>query len=113
MTKYSVSCSKRSTQSIASFAFNENVQRGLKNVIKDLHHLGLGISDTELMFIKDKWAERNVNKSRTCPSNTRTGFTAANVFDNIDWKNKNMDHQESHYTNSILVQKYDLAEELS
>ena len=84
-----------------------------KNVITNLHHLGLGISYTELLFIQDKWAEPSVGKSRTCPSNTRTGFTAIHVFDNIDWKNKNMNHQESHYTNSILVEKYDLAEELS
>ena len=35
------------------------------------------------------------------------------MFDNIDWKNKNINRQESYYTNSILAQKYDLAKELS
>ena len=44
LPKYSVSCSKRSTQSIASFAFNGNVRKNrIENVINDLHHLGLGI----------------------------------------------------------------------
>ena len=35
------------------------------------------------------------------------------MFDKINWKNKNINRQELYYTNSILVQKYDLAEELS
>ena len=35
------------------------------------------------------------------------------VFDNIDWKNKTLDRIETHHTNSVLVQKYDLAENLS
>ena len=86
---------------------------GSKNIFNDLHHLGLGISYTELMFIQDKWAEWSVGQSRTCPSNIKTGVIATHTFDNIDWKNKNINHQESHYTNSILVQKYNLAEELS
>ena len=84
-----------------------------KNVINDLHHLGLGISYTELIFIQDYWAEWSVRQSRTCPSNIRTGVIAAHVSDNIAWKNKNINCQELYYTNSILVQKYDLAEELS
>ena len=84
-----------------------------KNVINDLHHLGLGISYTELIFIQDYWAEWSVRQSRTCPSNIRTGVIATHVSDNIDWKNKNINCQELYYTNSILVQKYDLAEELS
>ena len=86
---------------------------GSKNVINDLHSLGPGISYTELMFIQDKWAEWSVGQWRTCPSNKRTGVIATHVFNNIDWKNKNIIRQESHYTKSILVHKYDLAEELS
>ena len=86
---------------------------GSKNIINKLYRLGLGISYTELMFIQDKWTECSVGQSRTCPSNLRTGVIATHVFDNIDWKNKNINCQESHYTNSVLVQKYDLAEELS
>ena len=35
------------------------------------------------------------------------------VFDNIDWKNKILDRIETHHTNSVLAQKYDLAENLS
>ena len=54
-----------------------------------------------------------MGQSRTYPSNIRASVIAAHVFDNIDWKNKNINRQESHYTNLILVQKYDLAEELS
>ena len=65
------------------------------------------------MFIQDKWAEWSVGQWRTCPSNKRTSVIATHVFNNIDWKNKNIIRQESHYTKSILVQKYDLAEELS
>ena len=41
------------------------------------------------------------------------GVIAAHVFDNIDWKNKTLDKIETHHTNSILVQKYNLAENLS
>ena len=35
------------------------------------------------------------------------------VFDNIDWNNKTLGRIQTHHTNSILVQKYDLAENLS
>ena len=35
------------------------------------------------------------------------------VFDNIDWKNKNLQRTEMHHTNSILVQKYDITEDLA
>ena len=35
------------------------------------------------------------------------------VFDNIDWKNKNVQRTETHHTNSILVQKYDITEDLA
>ena len=65
------------------------------------------------MFIQDKWTEWSEGQSRTCPSNIKTDVIATHVFDNIDWKNKNINRHESHYTNSILLQKYDLAEELS
>ena len=65
------------------------------------------------MFIQDKCAEWSEGQSRTCPSNIKTDVIATHVFDNIDWKNKNINRHESHYTNSILLQKYDLAEELS
>ena len=41
------------------------------------------------------------------------GVIATHVFDNIDWKNKTLDRIETHRTNSILVQKYNLAENLS
>ena len=41
------------------------------------------------------------------------GVIATHVFDNIDWKNKTLDKIETHHTNSILVQKYNLAENLS
>ena len=54
---------------------------GSKNIINDLHHLGLGISYTELMFIQDKWAQWSMGQSRTCPSNIRTGVIATHVFD--------------------------------
>ena len=54
-----------------------------------------------------------MGQSRTYPSNIRTGVTATHVLDDIDWKNKNINRQESHCTSSILAQKCDLAEELS
>ena len=34
-------------------------------------------------------------------------------FDNVDWKNATIDRIQTHHTKSILVQKYDLAENLS
>ena len=41
------------------------------------------------------------------------GIPTTQVFDNIDWKNKNINRTESHYTNSIPVQKYDLTDEFT
>lgn len=38
---------------------------------------------------------------------------ATNVFDNIDWKKRALGTTETHHTNSILIQKYESAENLS
>ena len=35
------------------------------------------------------------------------------VFDNIDWKNKNIKRTGRHHTNSIFVQKYNSMEDLA
>ena len=86
---------------------------GSKNVVNDLRHLGHGIPYTETIFIMDKWAEWCMNQKSLVPSNMRKGVISTHTFDNIDWKNKNINRAESHYTNSILVQKYDLNEEFS
>ena len=85
---------------------------GSKNIVNDLRHLGHGIPYTETLFIMDKWAEWCVNQQSLGPSTIRKGIPTTHVFDNIDWKNKNIQRTESHYTNSILVQKYDLSNQL-
>ena len=86
---------------------------GSKNVVNDLRHLGHGLSYTESNFIMDKWAEWSLKQKSIVPSNMKKTVIATHVFDNIDWKNKNIKRTESHYTNSILVQKYNLSDELS
>ena len=82
-------------------------------VINDLKQLGSGISNTETMFIQDKWAEWTENLSSNIPSNIKKEVIATHVCDNIDWKNENVNRSESHHTNPILVQKHDLIEILS
>ena len=82
-------------------------------VVNDLKQLGHGISNTEVMFIQDKWAEWSEKVASTIPSNIIKGIIATHTFDNIDWKNKNKYRIETHHTNSILVQKYDLVKNLS
>ena len=79
-------------------------------VINDLKQLGAGISNTETMFIQDKWAEWTEKLSSIIPSNIKKGVIATHICGNIDQKNKNVNRSETHYTNSILVQKYDLTE---
>ena len=86
---------------------------GSKDVVTSLRHLGHGIPYSETLFIMDKWAEWCVRQKSIVPSNMRKGIPTTHVFDNIDWKNKNINRTESHYTNSILVQKYDLTDEFA
>ena len=43
----------------------------------------------------------------------KKGVITTHVFDNIDGKNKTLNRIETDHTNSILVQKYDLVENLS
>ena len=59
-------------------------------VIDDLKQLGAGISNTETMFIQDKWAEWTENLSSIIPSNIKKGVITTHICDNIDWKNKNV-----------------------
>ena len=86
---------------------------GSKMVVNDLKQLGHGLSTYETMFIQDKWAEWTENESSIIPSNMKKGVIATHVFDNIDWKNKSLSRVETHHTNSILVQKYDILENMS
>ena len=65
------------------------------------------------MFIQDKWVEWTENLSSIIPSNIKKGVIATHICDNIDWKNKNVNRSETHHTNSILMQKYDLIENVS
>ena len=63
---------------------------GSQMVINDLKKLGAGISNTETMFIQDKWAEWTENCSSTIPPNIKKGVIAAHIGDNIGWKNTNV-----------------------
>ena len=82
-------------------------------VVNNLKQLGHGLSNTETVFIQDKWTEWTERLKSIIPSNIKKGVIVTHVFDNIDWKNKTLDRIETHHTNSVLVQKYDLAENLS
>ena len=79
-------------------------------VINDLKKLGAGISNTETMFIQDKWTEWTENCSSIIPPNIKKGVIATHICDNIGWKNTNVNRSETQHTNSILVQQYDLIE---
>ena len=82
-------------------------------VISDLKQLGAGISNIETIFIQDKWAEWIENLSSIIPSNIKKEVIATHICHNIDWKNKNVNRSQIYHTNSILVQKYDLIENMT
>ena len=65
------------------------------------------------MFKQDKCAEWTEKQNSLIPSNMKKGVIATHVFDNIDWKNKSTHRVETHHTNSILIQKYNLADDFS
>ena len=65
------------------------------------------------MFIQEMWAEWTDNQSSYIPSNITKGKIVTHIFDNIDWKHKNITRTETHHTNSILVQKCDVVEDLA
>ena len=94
-------------------SLNMYAKTGSKMIINDLKHLGHGLSNTETMFIQDKWAEWTDHQKSIIPSNIKKGVITTHIFDNIDWKNKTLNRVETHHTNSILIQRYDLAETLS
>ena len=75
---------------------------GSSDVIQTLHKLGYGISYTETLFIKDKWAEWAESQSTIIPSNIKKNIPTIHVADNIDWENKSVTGQ-THNTNSILI----------
>ena len=81
-------------------------------VVNNLKQLGHGLSNTETVLIQDKWAEWTKRLKSIIPSNIKKKVIATHLFVNIDWKNKTL-RIETHQTKSTLVQKYDLAENLS
>ena len=85
---------------------------GSQTVVDDLKKIGSGISYTETRFILDKWAEWAANQSSIIPGNIRKFYMSTHTSDNIDWVGK-CGRLETHLTNSILVQKDDLVDELS
>ena len=64
------------------------------------------LSYTETKFIDDKWAEWTERQSSLKSCNIHKGMAVTTlVFDNIDWKNKDLRGKETHNTNSILIQQ--------
>ena len=61
-----------------------------ESIAEDLSRLGHGTLYTQAMFIQDMWAQWTNNQSSYILSNIRKGKTVTQVFDNIDWKNKNV-----------------------
>ena len=74
-------------------------------VITDLHRIGHGLSYTETKFIEDKWTEWSENQSKLVPNNIDEDSIVTHVADNIDWKNKTFNGEETHNTNSIFIQE--------
>ena len=57
-------------------------------ITNDLHKMGHGILNTEIILTKDKWTEWRERQSSLIPSNIQKGVVATLVFDNIHWKNR-------------------------
>ena len=70
--------------------------------------LGHGISNTEAIFILDKWAECAEQAGSIIPSKIQKGKHTTHIFDNFDYKNKNKMGIESHHTNSNSIKKIDI-----
>ena len=49
-----------------------------------------GISNTETLFIEDKWAEWVLAQSTIIPFNIKVKIPTTLVADNIDWENKGL-----------------------
>ena len=74
-------------------------------MVKDIHHYGHGISYDETIFIQDKWAEWCEKQSSLIPSNIESRKLVTHVVNNIDWENKGLTGDQTHHTNSIIIQE--------
>ena len=90
-----------------------NVYRktGSSEVMTDLHRIGHGLSYTETIFIQDKCAEWSENQSKLVLNNIDEDSIVTLAADNTDSKNKTFKGEETHNTNSILIQKNTLLED--
>ena len=86
------------------FATTLHAKSGSKDAVDTTHSFGYGISHSELYFILDKWAEWAEAQSSIIPKNIQKKVVTTHIADNIDFKNKNIEGNETHNTNSILVQ---------
>ena len=77
----------------------------------DLHRIGHGLSYTETIFIQDKWAEWSENRLKLVPNDIDEDSIVTLAADNTDSKNKTFKGEETHNTNSILIQKNTLLED--
>ena len=78
---------------------------GSSNVVKDILHYGHGISYDETIFIQDKWAEWCEKQSSLIPSNIESRKLVTHVVNNIDWESKSLTGDQTHQTNSIIIQE--------
>ena len=76
---------------------------GSQMVVNNFNQLGQGLSNTETVFIQNKWAEWTERLKNITPSNIKKGVIATHIFGNIDMKNKTLNRTETHHINSILV----------
>ena len=93
--------------SLSQVLLSLNIYRktGSSEVITDLHRIRHGLSYTETKFMEYKWAEWSESQSKLVPNNIDEDSIATLVADNIDWKNKTFKGEETHDTNSILIQE--------
>ena len=71
-------------------SLNMYCKTGSKSIVEDLSRLGHGISYTQTMFIQDVWDQWTDNQSLYILFNIQKGKMVTCVFNNIDWKNKNV-----------------------
>ena len=77
------------------------IKIGPSDVADTLHHLRHLILYSDILFVKDKWAEWSQYQSTLILSNTIFGVPTTLVLHNIDWKNKPIkgSSNETHHTN--------------
>ncbi len=84
-----------------------------KELVDSNHRLGLGISYSNVLYLRDVWAMHDLEQCSICPSAIAEGEPSISIIDNDDFSNDTLTGEgTAHRCNWMFLQRLELENEV-